>query len=387
MSKLRMLSIILLTIFFYSCEKENKVEIEDDPILEQFAVDDGSKDLLGTTAQKFKSLILNVNPSIALKLGPTNITEQQFEEIKRFTDALVGKADEVSKFNLIFDWITKNVSYQASDNEPYSVFKNKRAICQGYANLLKVMLLSQKIPVTVVNGNISDGVAHAWNYVYLGGKWIISDPTNGGRQFSVDDHPTGPTFADIDLFEDEQFIFNYSEGSLNIKAVKNSKKAMIVPFGKSGYKVSSFNPSKELPDETKELYIGKNIISLGENGVGLNVYGKNIEKVSIEATNPVLENYNGVVYRKKDKSSIPYYIPAKLQKIEIKPAEVIEKNTIVGHNSVQEVIFAQGTQVIEGYAIENCPQLKKITIPKSVKDIRENAFFNVSKDVQIIRAK
>ena len=40
MSKLRMLSIILLTIFFYSCEKENKVEIEEDPILEQFAVDD-----------------------------------------------------------------------------------------------------------------------------------------------------------------------------------------------------------------------------------------------------------------------------------------------------------------------------------------------------------
>lgn len=146
---------------------------------------DGSVYLNGTPSKSLVTLLKKTDLEQALVLGETNITEAQYQEIKDFTDDLVKDCtDDTGKYNAIFKWDSTNIVYDYAGNDPYPVFTSRWGICQGYSNLMKVMLLTQGIPVLVANGYCY-GMGHAWNYTYCGGKWIICDATNKGS-FSAD---------------------------------------------------------------------------------------------------------------------------------------------------------------------------------------------------------
>ena len=100
------------------------------------------------------ALLLKTGPEIAKGLGDIQIKENEYQEIKEFTDNLVsGLSSANDKYKTIFDWVKTEVKYTYEvNNDPYPVFKSKQGICQGYANLLKVMLHSQDIPVLIANG-------------------------------------------------------------------------------------------------------------------------------------------------------------------------------------------------------------------------------------------
>ncbi|MDR0540228.1 MAG: transglutaminase domain-containing protein [Spirochaetaceae bacterium] len=55
-----------------------------------------------------------------------------------------------------------------------SALKNKIAVCEGYTYLSAALLRSAGIPVRIVT---SRGINHAWNNVYLDGKWLFYDAT------------------------------------------------------------------------------------------------------------------------------------------------------------------------------------------------------------------
>ncbi|MFC5468480.1 transglutaminase-like domain-containing protein [Cohnella suwonensis] len=66
-----------------------------------------------------------------------------------------------------------------------------KAICYGYASLYAAMLRSQGIPAKLVMGTTSYVKGyHAWNEVYLNGKWVVVDATvdaglkKAGKPFS-----------------------------------------------------------------------------------------------------------------------------------------------------------------------------------------------------------
>ena len=88
------------------------------------------------------ALLLKTGPEIAKGLGDIQIKENEYQEIKEFTDNLVsGLSSANDKYKTIFDWVKTEVKYTYEvNNDPYPVFKSKQGICQGYANLLKVML-------------------------------------------------------------------------------------------------------------------------------------------------------------------------------------------------------------------------------------------------------
>lgn len=346
-----------------------------------FAQDDGSVRLSGSQAEQVKTLLDRIDPNVALAMGETRITDEQYREIKEFTDKnLAVPNDPVKTFHNIFTWIVNNISYDYADNDPYPVFIYRKGVCQGYANLLKVMCISQGIPTIIANGYISY-MAHAWNYVYLNGEWKVSDPTNS----DCCNNSLEPESLDIIFHENDQFVYNYEFGHLNIKQVKTSDSFLVIPFGVSGIQITSFNPVFDLPSPITEISLGRNIETLGEDYlfIGLKRYGQNIRKVMVDKENTELEEYGNIIYKKK--TEIPYYIPLAVERIEMKAIEVVDKNFITNIPGLVEIVFAKGTKRINSYAVDYCAKLKKAYVPHDIEIIAEDAFTNVSEHLEIIR--
>lgn len=105
-------------------------------------------------------------------------------------------ANEYLQVRAIYSWITNNIKYDDAatvdgvtrDNDAVQVFKNRKAVCHGQANLFKAFCDELKIKCHVVNGPIKgrfieDGKLeeHAWNAVEIHGKWQLLDCTWGCR--------------------------------------------------------------------------------------------------------------------------------------------------------------------------------------------------------------
>ncbi len=117
-----------------------------------------------------------------------------------------------------YDWITKNVQYdhrflrrEEGDTtlyqEPEQVIVRKKAVCIGYAKLLKALCDTVKIQAVIVEGYIKqDGAlqdeAHAWNAVQFGENWHLLDPTWGATSsftYSTYLFPTPSVFRENHL--------------------------------------------------------------------------------------------------------------------------------------------------------------------------------------------
>ena len=291
-------------------------------------------------------------------------------------------------------------------NSPYNAFINKTCVCQGYANLLRVMAISQGIPSVSLNGdlyqygNIVGG--HAWAAALADGKWIIEDPTNGNfypisstEKYAGDlqTHWISPA-----AFEKDGLVFDYFEKMLNVAEVKSNEPILTVPFSyeydsknHKSFRVNSFNPHKNLPDGVKQIYLGENIISLGTGLVGLSRYGNNVEAVHVAPKNRVFCSEDGVVYRYhnvNNKRVIDQlvYIPLQKKSLKLLPMKKLEKNTVTGCTELETVYIASGTKVIEAYAFERCPKLKTVYLPEDCK-VEEGAFAERDKAVQLVRGK
>ena len=350
-----------------------------------FAADDGSSALSGSAAQNVAQLLTHTGPSIVKGMGEMQITEAEYREIKAFADQLVAKIEKpMEVYRTIFRWIVSNIRYESGyvDNNPYPVFKTHQAVCQGYANRLNVMLHSQGIPVLNANGMLNPIGGHAWNYVFLD-EWYVSDPTNAGH-FRMNEPDTYkhlvPMMLDADLFEDEHFVYRFYEEHLTVRRVKKSGKQLIVPFATNGFQVSAFNPSEPLPDGVEEVYLGKNIVSLGENYLGLGTYAPSVKHAFVDSGNPRLVGYGQVVYR----DSWPYYVPQAATVIQFQPIATLGKNFIKDHARLETIVIQPGTKKIEAYAFENCPSLRKAIIPEETV-VDANAFYGVHAEFKILR--
>ena len=94
------------------------------------------------------------------------------------------------------------------------------------------------------------------------------------------------------------------------------------------------------------------------------------------------------VYKTINKNS-PAYIPAKLKRLELKAVENYEsgityaKETVSGHNGIEEIVFPKGTSLIENGAVEKCPNLKVAYIPLGAR-FQSSAFSGVHSDFKMI---
>lgn len=355
-----------------------------------FAEDDGAPRLSGSLAEQASELLLLTDPyECTDTLGRVNITPEQYAEIKAFTDDLVAEcSSQFQIYRTCFNWIVENIKYDYVNNDPYAVFVNRKAVCQGYSNLLFVMLHSQGVPAFVTNGYLNPYGGHAWNYVYFSSKWYVSDPTNGvfHAMSRFDDYKNTlmPYSFDILLYKADGCSYNYNECHLNICDIESNDNAFVVPFSVKGKRVTSLNPMEKISPNIRQLYIGKNIETLGENIIGLENNAPNVEYVYVDPENKFLASYLGAVYRRNGSELQLLYIPSALSCLELMPIKKIEKNMVYQKNGIESVIIAPGTKTIDDWAFENCPNLKVAYIPEDVQ-VAKNAFYRVHKDFKIIR--
>lgn len=104
------------------------------------------------------------------------------------------KETDREKLHAFYFWIANNINYDVSEwtnptnnwkkQEPANVLKSKKAVCHGYAELLKALCDLSNIKSYLVSGYIrrnnqfvSEG--HTWNVVYLNNTWLPVDVTGG----------------------------------------------------------------------------------------------------------------------------------------------------------------------------------------------------------------
>jgi len=355
-----------------------------------FPSDDGSKRPHNTAAVALEQLLRNFDKSRALTLGETTITDGQMAEIKTFVDENLKGDTDYKTYRNIFDWITENLTYASSGDawvDPYEVYVNRRCVCQGYANLLKVMCLTQDIPAFIVNGMYGTIGAHAWNYVYANNKWYVSDPTND-VDYKISDKAKYqntyiPDRTDLALYEDDQFSYNLQEGKFNVCEVKGTANDYIViPYSKEGWRITSFFPQKKVGENVKRLYLGANIETFGSYPDMLKTSFPSLEQIEIDPSNTYLGTCHGLVY--EGDSDTPYVVPPAIRSLQLKTIKTVEKNTLFNLPKVEEITFSEGTERIEAYAIEECPSLRTVYIPTTVTYMDADAVYRCPDDVQII---
>ena len=57
-----------------------------------------------------------------------------------------------------------------------------------------------------------------------------------------------------------------------------------------------------------------------------------------------------------------------MKSVKLQPIERLEKNVIARHNSIEQLILVPGTKVMESYAVESCPNLKRVYLPNDCEN-------------------
>lgn len=88
------------------------------------------------------------------------------------------------------------------------------AVCEGYAEAFKLLCDKAQITSIVVTGKLDD-VGHAWNRVYISGKWYDVDVTNNDKTQMPNSALNLPMhIADLYLYEDSYYITDDLLGKL-----------------------------------------------------------------------------------------------------------------------------------------------------------------------------
>lgn len=96
-----------------------------------------------------------------------------------------GASTDSEKLTAVYTYITKHVSYDyikmATVQPGYmpdvdATIDTGTGICFDIASLMAAMLRAEGVPTQIAIGSVQ-GMAHAWNRVYLDGKWSIVDAT------------------------------------------------------------------------------------------------------------------------------------------------------------------------------------------------------------------
>lgn len=394
----KFLSLITIAALCISCSDDNdKMGLGEIDNIEQaqtksFAENDGATNLTKRSAGfKANKLLTVAGPSVGETLGYVNITDAQYAEIKAYADKLVADAGcttDEEKHKVLFDWVYGNIKYEWSDNDPYPVFKNRKGICQGYANLLKVMLHSQGIPCVITNGMLQPFGGHAWLYVYYNSRWYVSDPTNNyyyiGTMYTSNSQYE-PTSLDAVLFEDEYCTYDYYEGALNVRSIKPGQEVVSIPFSAGGLMISKVSPTVPVPSTVKEIYIGANINSLGDSYVGLSNLAPSLAGIYVDPSNTTLESFSNVVYNKSESGYTMCFVAPAVRYIELKAIESFDKESLLKNlPNLEQITFVPGTKNIGVWTVENCPSLQVAYVPNETT-VANGAFSGVSKYFVMIR--
>ena len=115
--------------------------------------------------------------------------ETSIESVARY----IGKheTDPILRIKALHDYVADRVAYDSEalysgnipDQDAQSVFKKRKSVCAGYANLLSALAAAIGENIVVVTGDARDeatgdkltGNGHAWNAARIGQHWYLID--------------------------------------------------------------------------------------------------------------------------------------------------------------------------------------------------------------------
>lgn len=119
--------------------------------------------------------------------------ESIFQRINNLVKQLTaGKNSETEKAKAIYNWVSNNISYDweaynggesTTKSDAFYVYYFQTGVCSEYVKLTHFMFTMAGLPATSI---FSDSLNHAWNGVYVDGKWILLDTTWDEWDISLD---------------------------------------------------------------------------------------------------------------------------------------------------------------------------------------------------------
>ncbi len=147
-------------------------------------------------------VLYEADKSISAALESTLSVQSEYANMISLAEQLTdGCENDYDCALAIHDWVASYLYYDkdslvSEETAPYSateVVNRRRAVCLGYATLYATLCRSINIPCNIVSGyalGIANGASewnessiaseeqnHAWNEVYVDGRWIIVDTT------------------------------------------------------------------------------------------------------------------------------------------------------------------------------------------------------------------
>lgn len=187
-------------------------------------------------------LMYEKDKSLSNALKSTISIQSEYANMKSVAEQVTdGIFTDYERALAIHDWVCSYVYYDldalsSDDTAPYSateVINRRRAVCLGYATLYATLCRAIDIPCNVVSGyalGVADGdrewndtnIAtneqnHAWNEVYVDGRWVIVDTTWD----SLNRYENG-TFKDGETISHLYFDANLEFFSYNHKIIEYS---------------------------------------------------------------------------------------------------------------------------------------------------------------------
>lgn len=350
-------------------------------------------------------------------LDGLNITDEQYEIIRDYTLELTkGCKTDSEKIQTVYYHLANRVQADvgpaishdnATCNDPYPMFKNMGGVCQGYSNLCRTMLTALDIPCIISHGfylfeNEQRAEGHAWDLVYCDGHWGIVDASMikfflmfADREKSFSFYST--TELEQVLYTENDLEFSYYDGGLGVIGYSGDAEELIIPENCQGHRVVSVHPhcvySENslasssvrrivIPATVEHGILAATLNFIGEESANLVPFSTaSLAEIEVDENNPVYASYKGVLYDKAYSRIL--CIPNALTDVELKPLEYLEKNTIYSLPNLRTLKIAEGTAALEEYAIENCPALEKISIPDSVTEIADNAFYSCAENITV----
>ncbi|NLO88828.1 MAG: transglutaminase domain-containing protein [Clostridia bacterium] len=134
-----------------------------------------------------KTMDVNIENNLNVYLQSVQIVKWDYNDaaVKKAAELTKGLQSDGEKVAAIYNYVVKNYNYDygklgalPSDYVPdiNRTEREKKGICYDFSSLFASMLRSVGIPTKLVKG-YATGVEgyHAWNEVYIGGKWYIVD--------------------------------------------------------------------------------------------------------------------------------------------------------------------------------------------------------------------
>ncbi len=135
-------------------------------------------------SEKIQVSISNTNSAYLGSIQMIN-WNSSMSAIKKAADLTSGISGDEARLKKIYNYVVKNIDYDSdklgtlpstyipSVNDTYS---SKSGICYDFASLTASMLRSVGIPTKLIMGYAKEvNGYHAWNEVYIDGKWITID--------------------------------------------------------------------------------------------------------------------------------------------------------------------------------------------------------------------